>query len=118
MIACIAIISFYHIFQMELDSMFNEEDILEDKNGKILRLFRIKENEVPVRDFTNNNLVPVPGKATASDAKKYMKWLAHLGFGKTKKGRQERSLIFVKYDKSKLSPVCLQVVNKKIKSKK
>ena len=70
---------------MELDSMFNEEDILEDKNGKILRLFRIKENEVPVRDFTNNNLVPVPGKATASDAKKYMKWLAHLGFGKTSK---------------------------------
>ena len=40
----------------------------------------MKENEVPVRHFTDNNLVPVPGKATASDAKKYMKWLAHLGF--------------------------------------
>ena len=70
MIVRIAIILFYHIFQMELDSMFNEEELLEDKNGKIIHLFRIKENEVPVRDFTNNNLVPVPGKAVESDATK------------------------------------------------
>ena len=97
--------------------MFNEEQIMEDKNGKILHLFKMKMIEVPVRDSANNNSVPVPEKAVASDFKKYMKWLAHLRFGKTKKGRQERSLIFVKYEKKKLSPVCLQVVTKKIKSK-
>ena len=74
----------------------------------------MKEDSVPVRGFTNNNLITVPGKAVASD----IKWLAHSGFGMTKKGRQERSLIFVKYEKNKLSPVCLQVVTKKIKSKK
>ena len=66
---------------MELDSMFNEEQLMEYNNAKILCLFRMKESEVPVRDFTNNNLVPVPGKAVTSDTKKYIKWLADLGFG-------------------------------------
>ena len=96
MIACIALILFYHILQTELDSMFNEEQLMEYNNGKISRLFQMKENKVPVRDSTNNNFVPVSGKAVTFYTKKYMKWLAHLGFGMTKKGRQERSLIFVK----------------------
>ena len=43
---------------------------MEYNNGKILRLFRMKENKVPVRDFTNNNFVPVPGKAVTSDTGK------------------------------------------------
>ena len=69
---------------------------MEYNNDKISRLFQMKENKVPVRDFTNKNFVPVPGKAATSDTRKYMEWLAHLGFGMTKKRRQERSLIFVK----------------------
>ena len=52
----------------------------------------MKEDSVPVQGFTNNNFITVPGKAVASN----IKWLAHSGFGMTKKGRQERSLIFVK----------------------
>ena len=66
---------------MELDSMLNEEQLMEHNNAKILCLFRMKENKVPVQDFTNNNFVPVPGKAVTSDTKKYINWLANLGFG-------------------------------------
>ena len=46
-----ALILFYNILQTELDSMFNEEQLMEYNNGKILRLFQMKENKVPVRDL-------------------------------------------------------------------
>ena len=55
--------------------MFNKADIMEDrKKRKLVRMFKIVGEELTVRDFTNNNLVSMPGKATAED-KKIMLWL-------------------------------------------
>ena len=59
---------------------------MEYNNGKILRLFRMKENKVPVRDFTNNNFVPVPGKAVISNTKNY-KAAGPFGIWKDKEGK-------------------------------
>ena len=58
--------------------MFRKADFMEDRKQKIVRMFKMEEDELTVRDLANNNLVPVPGKATAEGTKKYMLRLAYI----------------------------------------
>jgi len=103
--------------KMDLDSMFNEKDIMADPKRQLVRLFKMKETELITRDFANNGLVPVQGKATAEQAKNFIKWLVHLGFGIMKQGKQRRSVVFKRHDKNKLSQACLDVINRKLTKK-
>ena len=100
--------------------MFSKADIMEDRKRKIVRMFKMEEDELTVRDLANNNLVPVPGKATAEDTKKYMLWLAHLGFGKVKPGKQKNNPIgsLLLFDRERLSAECRAVVDRKTKKAK
>ena len=58
--------------------MFRKADFMEDRKQKIVRMFKMEEDELTVRDLANNILVPVPGKATAEGTKKYMLRLAYI----------------------------------------
>ena len=95
--------------------MFNKADIMEDrKKRKLVRMFKIVGEELTVRDFTNNNLVSMPGKATAED-KKIMLWLPHLGFVKVTPGKQKNNQIgsLLLFDRERLSAQCRAVVDRK-----
>ena len=96
--------------------MFNKADIMEDKKKrKLVRMFKMVGEALTVRHFTNNNLVPMPGKASAEDTKKYMLWLPHLGFGKVKPGQQKNNPIgsLLLFDRERLSAQCRAIVDRK-----
>ena len=92
--------------------MFNKKDIMADPKRQLVRLFKMKETELLTRDFANNGLVPVQGKATAEQAKNFIKWLVHLGFGIMKPGKQRRSVVFKRHDKNKLFINLFEIVEK------